>query len=404
MPVYVYTARDKQGKVVTGTQDAPSEYAAVKILQSRDLVLTKIVDFSADTVAKGAKRRKRKRVKGDDLLFFIRQMATLLDAGIPLLRALEIIGSQVDSLRLSDALHRLHADVKAGSTFRDAVGRHPKIFPPLWGYLIEAGETSGNLPLVLDQLADHLDASLALKKKVVSAMVYPAVLILVSIVAMLIFLLKIIPIFSKLFKSFGAKLPPITQFVISSSEFLGDYLLYILIGLAAGIWALRRYAKTPTGRRAIDKALLRLPLLGGFFQDTALARIAINLSTLIKSGVNLLRSIEITAQVAGNTQYETALANTGHDVQQGKSLSGALSQSPLFPGMMVDMIMIGEESGRLPDMMSRVAKYYQDRVDVFVSRLGTLVEPVILIFVGAFVGFLVVAIFLPIFSLSTVIK
>ncbi len=404
MPVYIYTARDKDGKSVSGTQDAQSESAAVKILQGRDLVITRIIDLSAETVRKAGARRRRKRIKGDDLLFFVRQAATLLDAGIPLLRSIEIIASQVNSLRLSEALDALRADIKAGATFKDSIGRHPKVFPPLWVYLIEAGETSGNLPLVLDQLADHLEANLNLKKKVVSAMVYPAVLILVSIVAMLVFLLKIIPIFSNLFKSFNAKLPPITQFVINTSEFLGDYLLYILAGVGLGVWALRRFAATPNGRRTLDRMLLNAPLIGGFARDTTLARIAINLSTLVKSGVNLLRSIEITGQVSGNSQYEAALANTGHEVQQGKSLSGALSQSSLFPGIMVDMIMIGEESGRLPDMLARVAKYYQDRVDIFVSRLGTLIEPVILILVGGFVGFLVVAIFLPIFSLSTVIK
>lgn len=404
MPVFGYQARDAQGKAVAGIQEAGSEAAAVRILQSRDLLVTRIQSLSSEFQKKTKAKRKHRKVKAEDLLFFIRQEATLLDAGIPLLRSIEIITNQINSLRLLEALEKVKNDIKSGSSLRDSLARHPKIFPPLWTHLIEAGETSGNLPLVLDQLATNLEANMNLRKKLVSAMVYPAVLIVIAFGAVLVFLLKIIPIFSKLFKMFNAKLPGITVFVISISDFMRVYFLPIFATLLVIAFFVKRYLDTPMGRAFADRTVLRIPVFESFIKDGILARISINLSTLVKSGVNLLKSIEIVSQISGNTVYQTALLNVSHDVQQGKSLSNALAQNPLFPPMMVDMIMIGEESGRLPDMMSRVAKYYEDRVDTFIGRLSTLIEPVILVFIGALVGFLVVAIFLPIFSLSTVVK
>ncbi|MCG3176037.1 MAG: Type II secretion system protein F [Candidatus Omnitrophica bacterium] len=404
MPVYGYQARDAQGKVVAGVQEAASESSAVRILQSRDLIVTRLTPLSSDSQRKTKAKRKHRKVKSEDLLFFIRQEATLLDAGIPLLRSIEIIANQVNSLRLLEALEKVKHDIRSGTSLRDSLSRHPKIFPPLWIHLIEAGETSGNLPLVLDQLATNLEANMNLRKKLVSAMVYPAVLIAIAIGAVLVFLLKIIPIFSKLFKMFNAKLPAITVVVIGISDFLRVYFLPIFGALLVAGFFAKRYLDSPAGRAFRDRTVLRIPLFESFVRDGILARVSINLATLIKSGVNLLKSIEIVSQISGNTVYQAALLNVSHDVQQGKSLSGALAQNSLFPPMMVDMIMIGEESGRLPDMMSRVAKYYEDRVDTFIGRISTLIEPVILVFIGALVGFLVVAIFLPIFSLSTVVK
>ncbi len=405
MPIYAYTARDKDGKVINGTQEAASEYAAIKILQTRDLILTKINDASSELESQRvSKSRQHKRVRSSDLLFFVRQLAILLDAGIPILRSIDMLFAQVQSEHLASTVDSVKADIKAGITLRDAVSKHPKVFPTLWVYLIEAGETSGNLPLVLNQLADHLESSMNLRKKVVSALIYPAVLLIVAFVALLIFLLKIIPVFSNLFNMFHAKLPPITLIVIGVSTFLQHFIVYIVLGIALLVYLLKRYIATPHGRRDIDKKLIAIPLIGGYVRDSVLVRITINLSTLLQSGVNLLRSLEIASQTAGNTLYQAALNNVAHDVKQGKPLSFSLNQSRLFPPMMIDMITVGEESGTLPNMLTRLAKYYEDRVETFTGRLGTLIEPIILIGVGSLIGFLVVSIFLPIFSLSTVIK
>ena len=407
MPVYIYTARDSgTGNTVHGNQEADSEYAAIRILQSRNLLIFKIASANLDlaTATRSHRQKRHKKARSKDLLFFVRQTATLLIAGVPVLRALEIIVSQVDSQSLQEALKSVIEDIKAGSTFRGALSKHPKIFPSLWVFLIEAGETSGNLPMVLNQLADYIEAGTNLKTKIVSAMVYPSVVIGVAIVAVLVFMLKLIPIFSKLFSSFNAKLPPLTLVVISVSEFFQHYILYLALVVGVAAYFLKRYINTPSGSKALDRLMLKIPIFGELVRDIILARISITLSTLTQSGVNLLESIDISSRAAGNSLYESALKNVGHDIQQGKSLSTSLAENALFPPMVVQMVMVGEESGQLPDMIKRVAEYYQLRVDIFVSRLGTLIEPIILVVVGGFVGVLVVAMFLPIFTLSSVVK
>ncbi|HTL71617.1 MAG TPA: type II secretion system F family protein [Candidatus Eisenbacteria bacterium] len=405
MPIYLYAARDAEGRVVEGKQEAASEYLAVRILQSRGLLITRIVDSAAELKVDKKKGRKRhQRVKSEDLLFFVRQSAILLDAGVPLLKAVTMLTTQIESEKLFRALDRVKDEMRAGSSLKAALAKDPKVFPPMWTFLIEAGETSGNLPLVLNQLADHLEASINLKKKVASALVYPAVLVVLTFAAVLVFLLKIIPVFAKLFANFNAKLPPLTLAVIAVSDFARAYFFYVVVAAVAGVYFLRRYSRTPGGRRVLDRFIIRIPVFGELMRDSILARIAINLSTLVKSGVNLLKSIEITARASGNAIYETALENIEQEIQQGKTLSAALGDSALFPPILISMIAIGEESGRLAEMLERVAKYHESRVDVFLGRLSTLIEPLVLVLVGGFVGLLVVSMFLPIFSLSNVIK
>ena len=404
MTLYLYTARDANGKMIQGTQDAGSEFAAIKILQNKNLLITKIVDAAqASQAAKSKVIKKHRRAKTDDLLFFCRQLAILLEAGIPLLRSLEILVSQVQSIQLTTALENLKADIKAGSSFKDAVAKNPKVFPSLWAYLIEAGETSGNLPLVLTQLANHLETSLNLKKKMISALVYPAILVCVSIGAVLVFLLKIIPVFERLFKSFHAELPALTQGVIDLSQFFQHYFVFVAAGVAAVVYFGKRYIATSDGRRNADRLVLKLPAFGGFIRDGIVARITTNLATLVQSGVNLLESLHITSRAAGNTVFEEALSITANDVQQGKTLAASLDQHNLFSPIVINMIAIGEESGKLADMLTRVAKQYDEKVDVFISRLSTIIEPIVMVIVGGVVGVLVVAMFLPIMSLSQTI-
>lgn len=404
MPLFAYQARQADGKTVTGTQEAGSEADAVRILQGRGLLVTRVSPLAAESHTRARAKRRHRRVKTEDLLFFIRQEATLLEAGIPLLRSIEIITHQINSQRLLEVLDKVKHHISSGSQFSESLARYPGVFPPLWSYLIEAGEVGGNLPLVLGQLATNLETNMSLRKKFVSALVYPAFLMVIAVGAVFFFLHSLIPIFSSLFKSVNAQLPAITLLVISLSDFLRAYFPLIAGTIAVGVFVLRRQLRTPAGRALADRLILRVPFVEGLVRDGILARVSINLSTLIKSGVNLLKSIEIVAQISGNTVYQTALLNVSHDVRQGKALSSALAQNGLFPSLMVDMILIGEESGRLPDMMSRVAKYYEERVDTLIGRMSTLIEPVILVLVGAVVGFLVVAIFMPIFSLSTVVK
>lgn len=406
MPVFFYKARDEQGRSVQGTQEGISEAAVVNTLQDRGFIITKI-EYSAGEAQKLRRRRKVRRhrkIKMRDVLVFIADAATLLDAGIPLIRALEMITDQTESAELYKILSVIRTDLNAGSTLRDAIGKHPKVFPPLWGHLVGAGEISGTLPYVLKQLAEHLEASEKLRSKVVSALIYPSVLMAVAFGVIVLFLVKIVPIFSEMFLSFGAELPLMTQMIVDLSEFVQKYFVLIAVAITGMVWGFRTYISTMSGRRMIDRLVLDLPIFGGFIQDAILARIAINMATLVKSGIDILKCVDIAGRASGNVLYETALANVSMEVQQGRVLSASMNDNPLFTPMMVRMIMVGEETGRLVDMLENVSKYYQGRVETFVARLSVMIEPIILVFMGFVVGFLVVAIFLPIFSMSTIIK
>jgi len=400
---YSYTARDSRGGQLTGFQEATNESEAVKILQTRGLTITKIGQPS-DAHSTGRKKRLRKRIKQEDYLVFTRETATLLEAGIPLLRTLEVIAEQVESAKLRTTVIQMITDIKAGSTFKDAVAHHPKIFPGLWVHLLEAGELSGNLTLVLSQIAEHLETSIGMKKKLVSALAYPAVLICVAVGAIFVFLLKIIPVFDDLFKSMNAQLPFLTQVVINLSHALQKYFVWFIVAVAVASWLFKRWIATPTGRRAMDALLLRLPVFGNLMRDVIVARITVNLATLVRSGVNIIQSVDITSKAAGNALYREALERTKNDLQQGKAMSSSMAESPLFAPIVVHMVMIGEESGKLSDMLGKLADYYEDRVEVFLGRLGVLIEPLILVVIGGVIAFLVIAMFLPILSLSQIVK
>lgn len=404
MPSFEYTARDNQGKSVRGEEDSSSEAALVSLLQSRNLVVTKITLQAASSGASKSRRgRTHRRVKTEDLQAFIRETATLLDVGVPFIRVLDLISGQIRSDALSKALEQVKADVMAGSAFHVALAKHPRVFPVLWPFLIEAGETSGTLPKVLTQLSDNLEATINLKKKIVSALIYPAVLITVAIGAVMLFMMKIIPIFAKIFESFNAKLPAFTLAVVGISNFLQHYFLVFAVVVGLTVYFLRLYIRTPEGRRMADRLVLRIPLFSILIIDSIAARIAMHLSTLLKSGINLMQSIDITSRAAGNAVFKESLEKVSRDVQQGKSLSSSLEKNAVFSPTMVNLINIGEETGKLSQMIERVAAYYEGRVDTFVARLGTLIEPIVLLFVGGIVGVIVIAMFLPIFRLSSAI-
>ena len=405
MPVYLYIARNREGKTVQGQQEAPSEIIAINILQNNNLYVTQIVNTASQI--KGQRRiamKRHRRIKSEDMLFFIAQTANLLAVGIPVTRALEVVSDQTESAELYKVIMEIIANVRAGSTLKDAMARHPKVFPAFWSYLIEAGEVSGTLPQVMTQLAKNMEASEHLKKKVVSVLVYPSVLISASVAAIVFFMLFIVPIFSKMFKSFNAPLPGITLAIIAASDILRHYFL-ILIGVIIGIvQLLKRHVRAPQGKRQVHIMLLATPVLGGAISDIIHARISNILAMLIRSGLSFLRSLEITANVSGNYLFETALQNVKLDVQQGKTLSVSLGENSLFSPMFVNLVKIGEESGKLPEMIEKAAEYFQGRVDVFAARVGVLIEPIVMIVVGGAIGLVAVSLFLPIVRISQVVK
>ncbi len=405
MPRFTYSARQPDGRTVTGEQEAASEYEALRILQQQGFIVTRVQEGKLSELPTNLNNvRRHKRIRSRDMIMYIRQMATLLSSNVPLLRALDVIRSQTESQHLADVMEKMASDIRAGATFKDAMGRHPRVFPVLWSFLIDAGEVSGKLPLVLEQLALYVETSQRIKTKFITAMFYPAILTLVASGAVSVFLLFVIPIFKNLFDSFGAKLPLLTRMVIATSDGLRHYFIFVLlVGFAVGFF-LNRFVRTPSGRATADRLVLRVPFVGAFFKDIILARVASSLYILIKSGVNILRGLEITAKSSGNIVFEDALLRVRDEVQHGRPIAVSLAKHPIFPGMLVQMVMIGEESGRLEELLARVAAYYEEQVDVFVNRLSTVLEPLILVVMGGIVGVLVIAMFLPIFRLSSVIR
>ena len=405
MPIYRYTARNQEGKIVQGQQEAVSETAAINQLQGSDLFVTQIVNtaFTVKSTKRIVKKRHQ-RINSEDLIFFIAQTANLLAVGIPFIRTLEVVSDQVDSERLYKTVQEMMSNVKAGSTFKDALARHPKVFPPYWTYLVEAGELSGTLPQVLTQLAKSMEAAENLKKKIVSALVYPAVLITASIGAVIVFMVFVIPVFANLFKSFNAKLPPLTLAILQFSNFLRDYYLFIVPAIAGAVYLTRKYVSSAAGRRTVQLLLLKLPIFGKTVSEITHARICMILAMLIRSGLSFLKSLDVTASVSGNYAFETALSHTKLDVQQGKTLSSSLAENALFSPMFVNLVKIGEESGKLPEMIEKAAEYFQARVDVFAARVGVLIEPLVMLFVGGIIGIIAVSMFLPMFRLSSAVK
>ena len=405
MPLFLYTARDLEGKTLQGQQEAASEGAAISILQGNGLFITQIVNTATQIKSKAQSRRRlHRKISSQDLIFFISQTANLLLVGIPFVRSLEVIADQTESAGLLKIIQEMIANVKAGSTFKDAMARHPKVFPFFWSYLVEAGELSGTLPQVMAQLAKNLEATENLKKKITSALVYPSVIITAAVAAIIFFMLFIVPIFTNLFKAFNAQLPPLTQFIVNLSNFLKHYFIFIAAGAVGANHFLQRYFRTSNGRRTLHAFFLKAPIIGGATSDIIHARVCIILSMLIRSGLSFLKSLEVTANVSGNCIFETALSNTRLDVQQGRPLSSSLADNALFSPMFVNLVKIGEESGKLPEMIEKASEYFTSRVDVFAGRVGILIEPFIMVFVGGIIGVIAVSLFLPIIKLSSAVS
>src|SRR3989338_2433479 len=298
----------------------------------------------------------------------------------------------------------MRADVKSGATFHHAIAKQPKHFPVYWAPVVEAGEEGGNLTRVLGQLGKSLEASIGFRRKIVSAMFYPAVIISVAIVAVLVFLLKIIPIFSRVYESFHAELPFFTRVVMNISQGMQKFFLIWASAMVLTVYLIRLFLKTPRGRAWFDHWILGVPLIGEIVKDAIHVRTALILSTLLEGGLNLMKTLDIAARVSGNVVYGEALGKIITEVQQGKNLGDSFSKSPHFSHMMAEMITIGEESGKLAPMLEKVGNHHETRLDTTVGRIGSLIEPMIIIFVGVIIGWLVISMFLPIFNLANIVQ
>jgi type IV pilus assembly protein PilC len=399
MAVFVYQGRTASG-VQNGEIEAPDRSAAVGELRRRAILVTKIAEKTAPKVS----FKFGGKVKDKEMAIFTRQFSTMIDAGLPLVQCLNILAEQSESKTLRSVTGQVARNVEAGSTLADALRRHPRTFDDLFTNLVEVGEAGGILDVVLQRLAAYIEKAAALKRKVKAAMVYPCAIIGVALLVVIFMLTFVIPTFAQMFKDLGADLPLPTKVVMWLSDFVRSYILLIIAGMIGCVMALRSYYRTEGGRATIDALMLKLPVFGTLVRKVAVARFTRTLGTLVQSGVPILDGLRITARTAGNKVVEKAVLQCRAAVTEGKTLADPLRTSGVFPPMVTQMISVGEQTGALDAMLSKIADFYDDEVDTAVSTLTSLLEPIMIVFLGVVVGGLVVAMYLPIFKLVTLVK
>ncbi|MBN1587858.1 MAG: type II secretion system F family protein [Candidatus Omnitrophica bacterium] len=403
MPVFDYTARDADGHVQRGTMEAPGMDELVDTLQDQGLTILSVGPPKERKKVKSA-RRRRMSVRSDDMILFSRQMATLLESGVTLHRSLEILLYQIESGRLYNAVTDIKADIEGGQSFHIALAKHPKVFNLFWINLVETGEASGHLPTTLNQIAEYHENTGALQRKVTSALVYPAILIGVAVCAIFIFTVKVIPIFSGMYSSFGAQLPGLTVAVISVSDLVRKNILIILGVTGVAGFIFYKYLQTEVGRANFDFFKFKIPLIGRLFHMSAVERFASGLGTLVESGVPILYALEITEKSVGNRVLQRALEQVKDAIRKGQPMAEPLEQTGVFPPMVVQMIKVGEEIGELGKMLRKLSEFYRERITTLVERITALIEPLVLLVMGGVIGIMVLAMFLPIFNLSSAIQ
>ncbi|RKY30912.1 MAG: hypothetical protein DRP74_06010 [Candidatus Omnitrophota bacterium] len=411
MPKFVYLARDSKGNKIRGTEEVPSYEDLLNRLQTRNLLVIEINSAEQEErtdrskpekrAFKLAGRRQHYGIKSDDLVVFCRQLSTLLSAGVTILKSLDVISKQVSSRKLYIILQDLTRDMESGLSFNEALAKHKSTFPELWINLVESGEASGNLAAVLSRLASYLERSANFKKKIISSLMYPVLLFIVGLGALLFLTLQIIPTFAELFEGFEITLPLITQVLILSSLIIRKFsALFIITGVII-FFAFRVYIKTKEGRKVFEKFRFNLPLFGKFFRELMFERFSSDIGTLIGSGVPLLYSLEIAEHSISNLTLAEIIHKIKDDVREGKLLSVGMEKSGFFDSMFTQMTSVGEEVGDLPQMFKRINEYYQESTETFLSRFATIFEPLMLIFMGGVIGIMVLGIFLPIFQIAT---
>lgn len=408
MPKFFYTARNKSGQRSTGAEEASGLEEAVTKLQSRGLIVVTILpEFKEEakrqdvpSEAKFRIKTSHYRIKGDDLVLFCRQLATLLGTGVTILRSLEIISQQVSSRRLYDTIKGLQKNMESGLSFHEAMVKEKGVFSDLWINLVESGEASGNLAVILSRLANYLERTAAFKRKIISSLMYPAILFVVGSGALFFLTIKIIPSFMELFKGFDVDLPPLTKGLVLVSDFIRGNILKMIVAVIIGFFILRKYLRTKNGRRAFEKLLFNLPIFGEFFRATVVERFTAEMATLVESGVPILYSLEITEHSVDNLVLGDVIRQIKEEVREGRPLQQPLEKSGFFSPMVVQMINIGEEIGELSNMFKRLNTYYEEYVDTFLIRFTALFEPIMLIFMGVVVAIMVIGVFLPIFQIA----
>ena len=398
MPTFTYTARGANGELKSATIDAPSRDDAVSQLRRQRLTIIKVDE------ARSTPKKTSGSVAMRDIVIFTRQFSTMINAGLPLVQALDILARQSENKALASVVREVVFDVESGNTVADAMRKHPKAFSDLYTNMVAAGEAGGILDTILNRLAIFMEKNDALVRKVKGAMIYPVVILCVAGICVIVLLWKVIPVFSSMFDSVGMELPLPTKVVIALSHFLTSFWWALILGGGAATFFIKRFYATPVGQFMIDRALLTVPVLGDVLRKSAVSRFTRTLGTLISSGVSILDGLEITTRTSGNRVVHDAIMGSRASIAGGDTIAGPLQKSEVFPPMVISMIAVGEQTGGLDEMLSKIADFYDDEVDASVGALLSLLEPVMIVFLGVVVGGMIVAMYLPIFDMVNAVK
>ena len=392
MPTFTYTARALNGDLKSATIDAPSRDDVIAQLKRQRLNVVKIDEATS-------KKKKGGKITMRDIVIFTRQFSTMINAGLPLVQALDILAGQSESPALRDVTKAVVFDVESGNTVADALRKHPKAFTDLYVNMVAAGEAGGILDTILMRLAVFMEKNDALVRKVKGAMIYPGVIMSVAAIAITVLLIFVIPTFERMFASVNMALPLPTRIVIGASRFLQGYWWMVIAIVVGAVFAVKKYYATPDGKLKIDRLMLNLPVLGDVLRKSAVSRFTRTLGTLISSGVSILEGLEITAKTAGNRVIQDAIMESRASIAGGETISAPLKKSQVFPPMVISMIAVGEQTGGLDEMLSKIADFYDEEVDAAVSNLLAMMEPLMIVFLGVVVGGMVVSMYLPIFDM-----
>ncbi len=398
MPNFEWKGRSRAGSNQEGVLIADNRDAAIAVLRRQQIQVTNIREKGREIklIPRLPGKVSRKRIA-----IFTRQFSVMLDAGLPLVQCLEILGGQEENKTFAAIINEVRSDVESGASIADAMRKHPKAFDNLYTNMVAAGEAGGILDIILQRLSVYIEKIVKLNSQVKSAMIYPVAVLVIAALVVFIILWKVIPVFAQLFAGLGSEMPLLTRIVIGASNFIGRYFIFIALVIAAGFFAVNRYHETYRGRRVLDGLMLKIPVLGMLLRKIAVARFCRTLSTLTASGVPILDGLEITAKTAGNAIIEDAVMAVRKSVEEGKTISEPLAETKVFPAMVVQMINVGEQTGALDQMLSKIADFYEEEVDTAVAGLMKLIEPLMISILGVVIGTIVAAMYLPLYSILT---
>jgi type IV pilus assembly protein PilC len=400
MPSFTYVARETgTGREIRSSMDANNEQAAIAALLNRNLLVVSIQE----------KMAKKGRVAGgsvplQDLVIFTRQLATMIDAGLAMVASLQGLADQTQNKAMRDVIKDVCSRVEGGDSFSDALAKHPKVFNRLYVAMVGAGEKGGLLAEILARLAIYLENAARLRKKVKSAMMYPTVVTFVAIAITIFLLVKVIPVFGDIYSGFGAKLPAPTQFLIDLSNTMKKYFMVMILAMGGSVYGFLYYIKTKNGRELWDKKRIKLPIFGPIAHKICLARFTRTLASLVRSGVPILEVLQIVSQTVGNVVMEKAVKTASSDIERGESISQALSKHPVFPNMIIRMITAGEQTGKIDNMLERISDFLDEEIETTLSGITSLIEPILIVFLGVVIGGMVICMFLPIFKMSEIVN